>query len=217
MTQAVTKPVRRAATYEDLLAVPEPLVAEILFGELVTYPRPAPRHAHAAIRLGWVLSGPFALGVNGPGGGVFLGEPELHLGEHVVVPDLAGWRRERFTSFPETAWIETAPDWVCEVLSPSTESYDRGEKRLIYARSSVAHLWHIDPVLRMLEVFELADGKWTLLDVFSNDAYVAAPPFANSGFSLDLLWSLEPLPSKRPSVRARTRPRKAVRKKRKRS
>jgi Uma2 family endonuclease len=211
MSQAVTKPARRHATYEDLLAVPEPLVAEILFGKLVTHPRPAPRHALAAMRLGAILGGPFDLGINGPGGWVFLVEPELHLGEHVAVPDLAGWRGERLPDFPETAWIETPPDWVCEVLSPSTESYDRGDKRFIYAEAGVGHLWHIDPALRMLEVFELRDGKWLLLDVFRDDARVTTAPFAEFGFALDLLWSLAPIPS------VRARPRAAARKRRKRS
>lgn len=203
----MAEPAKRVATYEDLLAVPEPLVAEILFGELVTHPRPAPRHARAAIRLGTILSGPFDLGINGPGGWIFLGEPELHLGEHVVVPDLAAWRQEHLPSFPDTAWIDVAPDWVCEVLSPSTESYDRGDKRLIYAEAGVAHVWHINPVLRMLEVYELSDGKWLLLDVLHDDAVVAAAPFAGLSFSLNLLWSLGPLSS----VRTRTR-RGAVRK-----
>ena len=129
---------QRAATYEDLLAVPEHLVAEILFGRLVTHPRPAPRHAVARSALGSVLGPPFQFGRGGPGGWIFMVEPELHLGAHVVVPDLAAWRRERLPALPETAWIEIAPDWVCEVLSPSTERYDRGDKRLIYAEAGVA-------------------------------------------------------------------------------
>lgn len=202
MTRAVTKPAKRAATYEDLLAVPEPLVAEILFGELVTHPRPAPRHARAAIRLGAILSAPFDLGINGPGGWIFLGEPELHLGAHVVVPDLAAWRHDRLSEFPDTAWIEVAPDWVCEVLSPSTESYDRGDKQLIYAEAGVTHRWQINPVLRMLEVYEIKTGKWLLLGVFQDDARVAAAPFAEFGFSLDALWSLQPLPAARKERRA---------------
>jgi len=211
MSQAITKPARRAATYEDLLAVPEPLVAEILFGELVTRPRPAPRHARAAIRLGAILSGPFDLGVNGPGGWVLFGEPELHLGEHVVVPDLAAWRSERLTDFPDTAWIDVAPDWVCEVLSPSTESYDRGDKRLIYADAGVTHIWHINPVLKMLEVYKLSDGKWLLLDVFRDDAEVAAAPFGEFSFSLNLLWTLGPRPSVRMRPRAATTKKKRKR------
>lgn len=204
------QPERRNATYEDLLAVPEPLVAEILFGELVTHPRPAPRHARAASRLNSILSAPFDRGVDGPGGWVFLNEPELHLGEHVVVPDVAAWRHKRLSSYPETAWIETAPDWVCEVLSASTESYDRGDKRLIYAEAGVAHVWHINPLLKMLEVCQLRDGKWLLLDVFRDDAQVAAAPFAECSFSLHELWSL----GAPPSVHAR--PRRKASKKRKR-
>jgi Uma2 family endonuclease len=183
---------QRAATYEDLRAVPEPLVAEILFGELVTHPRPAPPHASAASALGGALTPPFQFGRGGPGGWVILDEPELHLGEHVVVPDLAGWRREHLPTMPETAWIEVAPDWVCEVLSPSTERYDRGDKRIIYAEAGVSHLWHIDPVLRMLEVFELKAGKWLLLDVFRDNAEVAAQPFADPSFPLGLLWPFDP-------------------------
>jgi Uma2 family endonuclease len=208
----MAEPARRAATYEDLLAVPEPLVAEILFGQLVTHPRPAPWHARAAGRLYGILAPPFDLGVGGPGGWVFLMEPELHLGEHVAVPDIAAWRFERLPQLPETAWIEVAPDWVCEVLSPSTESYDRGDKRLIYAAAEVNHVWHINPLLKMLEVYELSGGKWLLLDVFRDEAQVAAAPFAEISFSLSLLWTLAP----RPSVR--TRPRAAAtRKKRKRT
>jgi Uma2 family endonuclease len=208
MSHAVTKPPRRAATYEDLLAVPEPLVAEILFGELVTHPRPAPRHARVASRLEMLLGPPFDLGDDGPGGWVFLAEPELHLGEHVAVPDLAAWRYQRLPSLPDTAWIEVAPDWVCEVLSPSTESYDRGDKRLIYAAAGVGHVWHINPLLKMLEVYQLSDSKWLLLDVFRDDAQVAAAPFDELSFSLDLLWTLAPRPP------ARTRPRAAAVKKR---
>ncbi len=186
---------QRAATYEDLLAVPEHLVAEILFGHLVTHPRPAPRHAVVVTRLGTLLSAPFDLGVGGPGGWVFMVEPELHLGEHVAVPDLAAWRRERLPVLPETAWIETPPDWVCEVLSPSTAGYDRDEKRIIYAEAGVAHVWHVDPSLQMLEVFELRDGKWLLLDVFRDGAEVAAPPFTEPSFSLGLLWPFDAPPS----------------------
>jgi Uma2 family endonuclease len=185
----------RPATYEDLLAVPEHLVAEILFGQLVTHPRPAPRHAVAGSALGSVLGPPFQFGRDGPGGWVFMVEPELHLGAHVAVPDLAAWRRERLSALPETAWIEMAPDWICEVLSPSTERYDRGEKRRIYAEAGVSHVWHVDPALRMLEVFELRGDKWLLIDVFGNDTQVSAPPFAATTFALSLLWPFDPAPA----------------------
>ena len=121
-------------------------------------------------------------------------EPELHLGDHVAVPDLAAWRRERLPSLPETAWIGVAPDWISEILSPSTERYDRGDKRIIYARAGVRHVWHIDPVLRMLEVFELKGQQWLLVDVFRDNAQVAAPPFEEPTFPLSLLWPFEASP-----------------------
>jgi hypothetical protein len=84
-----------------------------------------------------------------------LDEPELHFGEHVVVPDLAGWRRERMRAMPRQAFFTLAPDWVCEVLSPSTERADRGRKLRIYAEAGVAHVWFLKPADRTLEVLRL--------------------------------------------------------------
>jgi Uma2 family endonuclease len=190
MGQTITRHGKRA-TYDDLLAVPEHLVAEILLGELVTHPRPAPRHASAATALGGILMPPFQFGNGGPGGWICMVGPELHLGDHVAVPDLAAWRREHLPVLPETAWIETPPAWTCKILSPSTQRHDRGDKRLIYAEAGIGHLWHVDPVLQMLEVFELRDGKWLLLDVSHDDAEVTAPPFAEPSFRLGLLWPFE--------------------------
>jgi len=191
----MAQPAQRAATYEDLLAVPEHLVAEILFGRLVTHPRPAPRHAVVVTRLSGILAPPFDLGVGGPGGWTFMVEPELHLHGHIAVPDLAAWHRDRLPVLPETSWIEVAPDWICEVLSPSTEVYDRTEKRAIYAQAGVGHLWFVDPRSQMLEVFELQGDKWLLLDVFRDNADVAAPPFAQVSFPLGLLWPFDPPPA----------------------
>jgi Uma2 family endonuclease len=192
MRRFMARTAKRAATYEDLLAVPEHLVAEILFGELVTHPRPAPRHSGAASMLGGILIPPFQLGRGGPGGWIFLDEPELHLGEHVAVPDLAGWRRERLSQPPERAWIDIAPDWVCEVLSFSTEGYDRSEKRAIYAEAGVGHLWLVDPRPQTLEAFELRDGKWLLLNVFRGNAEVAAAPFPEPSCPLGVLSPSDP-------------------------
>jgi Uma2 family endonuclease len=177
----------RPATYEGLLAVPEHLVAEVLFGRLAAHPRPAPLHAGAASVLGGILTPPCQLGRGGPGGWIILDEPELHSGKHVTVPDLAGWRRQRLIGLPDTSWIEVPPDWTCEVLSPSTEGFDRGEKRTIYADVGVAHLWHVDPRPKILETLELRDGKWLLLDVLRDKAEVAAPPIAEVSFPLGLL------------------------------
>ena len=178
----------RHATYEDLLQVPEHLVAEIVNGRLITHPRPAPRHLRASSRLGGELDGPFDQGRGGPGGWWILDEPELHLGPQVLVPDLAGWQRERMPSLPETAWFELAPDWVCEVMSPSTARIDRVEKLPIYAAAGVGHVWLIDPILQTLEAFALHEAQWLLLGVCEGASPVSLPPFDAVTFDLSGLW-----------------------------
>ena len=129
MTLVKSKP----ATYADIEALPPNVVGEILFGSLVTYPRPARRHAVAASHLGMALGPPFSFGIGGPGGWIIIDEPELHRDPHVVVPDIAGWRQERFTEREEGPWYEVVPDWICEIQSPSTRQNDLGPKRRIYA------------------------------------------------------------------------------------
>ena len=181
---------KRTASYDDILALPENLVGEILAGELHTHPRPAPRHARAYSALGYTIGGPFDGGLGGPGGWWILDEPELHLGDDVIVPDLAGWRRERMPALPDTAWFELAPDWVCEILSPSTARTDRAIKMSIYAREQVPHLWLVDPDARTLEVYGLReDGHWLLLATLKEDDPVRQPPFDAVEFRLDVLWA----------------------------
>jgi len=182
-------PAKRRATYDDLLAVPGHLVAEIIHGQLVTQPRPASRHALAASSLGGELHGPFHRGKGGPGGWVLLDEPELHLHGDVLVPDLAGWRRERMPELPDAAAFELAPDWICEVLSPSTEASDRADKLPIYARERVAHVWLVDPLTQTLEAFRLEDGRWMLLGTWRDDAKVHVEPFAAVELELGILWA----------------------------
>lgn len=179
---------RRPATYDDLLAVPDHLVAEILDGDLHTSPRPAPRHAQATSGLTIDLGGPFDRGRGGPGGWHILAEPELHLGDDVVVPDLAGWRRTRLTELPEQAFFTQAPDWVCETLSPSTERIDRGKKLAIYAREGVAHLWLLNPVAETLEAYRLEQGRWTLLVTHAGDVAARIEPFDAVELELWRLW-----------------------------
>jgi Uma2 family endonuclease len=185
----MAEPAPREATYEDLLGVPPPLVAEILYGRLHTHPRPAPRHAHCASALGGRLFNPFDSGEGGPGGWWILDEPEVHLGRHVVVPDLAGWRRERLAAIPDAAWIDLAPDWVCEVLSPATAQTDRSVKLPLYAEQGVGHLWLVDPLLRTLEGYALQQGRWLLLATLKEDEPVRLPPFDAIEFSLAALWA----------------------------
>jgi Uma2 family endonuclease len=182
-------PAKRRATYEDLLAVPKHLVAEIINGTLVTMPRPASLHARAASSLGGELYGPFDRGKGGPGGWIILDEPELHLHGDVLVPDLAGWRRERMPELPDATAFELAPDWICEVLSPSTAATDRAEKLPIYAREHVGHVWLVDPIAKTLEACHLESGRWVLLGTWRDDAKVRVAPF--DAFELELagLWA----------------------------
>lgn len=183
------KPKARTATNADIEALPANMVGQIIYGVLHAHPRPAPRHARAAGRTLSELDGPFDRGRGGPGGWVILGEPELHLGPNVVVPDLAGWRTERLTPFPSAAFIETPPDWICEVLSPSTQAIDRTDKLAVYAEFGVKHCWYVDPIARTLEVLALtAERKWLLAATFKDDDAVTAPPFEVHTFGLDVLW-----------------------------
>jgi Uma2 family endonuclease len=181
---------RTASVYEQFLAVPRHLVAEIIQGVLVTQPRPAARHAHAASVLEIDLGGAFHRGRGGPGGWVILMEPELHLGQDILVPDLAGWRRARMPEPPDAPAFELAPDWVCEVVSPSTAALDRVEKLPIYARESVGHASLVDPIARTLEVFKRDGQHWVLLGTYRDQACVRAEPFDAFELELGALWAL---------------------------
>lgn len=180
----------RPATYDDLVALPEIVVGEIVDDELWSSPRPALRHSKAATILAGLLGPPFGWGNGGPGGWQILFEPELHLGRHVLVPDLGGWRRERMPKLPETAYCPLAPDWVCEVLSPSTVQLDRLKKLRIYAENGVSFAWLVDPIARTLEVLSLDEhGSWTLNGTYGGSDVVRAVPFDAIELPLELLWA----------------------------
>ncbi len=133
---------------------------------------------------------PFDFGNGGPGGWAILVEPELHFGEDIVVPDLAGWRRERFpTLTPDTAFLEVPPDWACELLSRSTAVHDRREKLPIYARAGMRHVWLINALTRTLEIFRLHDGAWIAVATHRGDARVRAEPFDAIELDLSILWA----------------------------
>jgi Uma2 family endonuclease len=185
-------PFDRPATYEDLVRLPDHLVGEIVDGELHASPRPAPPHAIAAAALNDVLGPPYRRGQGGPGGWWILNEPELHLHADTVVPDLAGWRRTRMPAPPETAYFDLAPDWVCEILSPSTASLDRAKKLRIYAREGVGHAWLLDPLERTLEVLRLDGGRWTILAVHTGAEAIRAEPFDEVAIDLASLWGGAP-------------------------
>lgn len=188
----MSQPARRPASYQDVLDAPEHLVAELIAGELHTHPRPAPSHATAASVLGMDIGSPFQRGRGGPGGWWIVDEPELHLHEDVLVPDLAGWRRERMPEQPKTAYYELSPDWVCEVLSPSTARVDRVLKVPVYVRERIAHVWLVNPADQTLEVLRLDGESYRLIATHGGSALVRAEPFAAVELELGALWAGSP-------------------------
>ncbi len=181
-------PLGRGATYKDLCEVPDHLVAEILEGDLWVSPHPAPRHQHTAAMLTAEIVPPFQHGNGGPGGWWLMYEPEIHLNDDVLVPDLAGWRRDRLSKIGDKAHMTQAPQWVCEILSPSTEKIDRNQKLRIYAREGVCHVWLVHPIKRTLEVLRLADGRFVGLTTLKDDAVAQAEPFDAVPFPLTRIW-----------------------------
>jgi hypothetical protein len=188
------------ATYADLARVPSNMVAELIGGVLHVMPRPAPRHARSSeSAVQGELFGPFDRGRGGPGGWWILTEPELHFPDptaanpfDALVPDVAGWRRERMPKLPKTAAFELAPDWVCEVLSKSTEDEDRDEKMPAYAREGVGHAWLVDPIERTLELYVLGKGRrWSEPTIYRGDARVRVSPFEAVELELGVLWAAQ--------------------------
>src|SRR5262245_42096794 len=159
----MAEPGKRTATYADIVAAPEHLVAEMAF----------------QFRKG------------GPGGWFFFPSTEVKLDSDIVVPDIAGWRRERLSTLPETSYLTGAPDWVCEVLSASTERRDRTVKKRIYAEAGVSFLWIVDAREQMLEALALQSGSWTQVGAWRSDDTVSAAPFDAVSFSLADLWPLD--------------------------
>jgi Uma2 family endonuclease len=185
------EPARRGATYGDLLDLPETMIGEIIDGDLYASPRPALPHANAASGITGSLRAPFHGGPAGgqPGGWWILFEPELHLGRDVLVADVAGWRRERLAQLPDAPFLDQAPDWACEVVSPSSGSIDRVAKMRIYARESVGHVWLVEPLQRTLEVFRLESGRWMVAGSHSGATIVRAEPFDAIEIDLRPWWT----------------------------
>jgi Uma2 family endonuclease len=189
-------PLRKRATYADVLAAPEHLTAEVLDGELHLMPRPRRAHLRSASGLGSLLFSAFQAGVGGPGGWTIIDEPELHLGGEpdIVVPDLGGWRAGRLVDKDneDEAFITVIPDWVCEISSPSTRRIDRMKKMPIFAREKVPYVWLVEPLERMVEVFRLADTNYSLLGVYGGDDAVRAEPFDAVEIPPVFLWGRQP-------------------------
>jgi Uma2 family endonuclease len=184
----VADPARRRANYEDVLRAPDHRVAEVLNGDLYTSPRPAGPRAEAASVLGMDLGGPFHRGRGGPGGWIILDEPELHLACDILVPDLAAWLRTRLPGVPPTPFLELAPDWACEVVSPGSERVDRERKLPIYGRERVSHVWLVNPLERMVEVLRLDGDGYRLVVTRGGTDRVRLEPFGAIEIELEALW-----------------------------
>lgn len=174
----MTEPAPKRHGWEDILAVPEGVSAEVVGGELITAPRPHPRHGSAQAVLSAEITAPFQLGRGGPGGWWILIEPDVFFGPHdIVAPDLVGWRKDRVPAFPDEQPISIRPDWICEVLSPRTARRDRTVKSDLYLRAAVPHFWLVDPQARTLEAFELQQDRWLRLGAWTDGDRAAIPPF----------------------------------------
>lgn len=165
--------------YDAIAALPEGIVGELIDGQLHTQPRPAGPHAVAASRLGGDLMQPFDRGRGGPGGWWILDEPEVHFRRdtELLVPDIAGWRRERMPEPPADQRFEIVPDWVCEILSPATASKDREIKLPVYAGHGVGYAWLVDPRAQRVEAYANRDGTWETVATIEGADAIVAPPF----------------------------------------
>jgi Uma2 family endonuclease len=185
----MAEPAKKRVVYEDLFDIPDNMTGEIISGELIVTPRPSRKHTITTSRLGGEIVPAYDFGRgNGPGGWIIIVEPEIAFGENILVPDLAGWKKERFPMEEPHNWISVAPDWVCEVLSPGTAQADRAGKMPIYAQHQVSNAWLIDPILKTLEVFRFELGRWVVLGVYARSAKLRAEPFAEIEIDLGLLW-----------------------------
>ncbi len=180
------------AQYEDLLKLPKNVRGEILFGEIITSPRPSPAHQRAMLKMVTRLEGKWGDGSGGSGAGlwVFLTEPELHLDKHVVIPDIAAWKASRVdASFYSRSWISLLPDWVCEIQSPSTARVDRVAKRRAYHQLKIPYYWLLDPIALTLETMKYSRLGWTTIGTFGGNDQVQIEPFAELVLPLDLFWA----------------------------
>jgi Uma2 family endonuclease len=178
---------RQRATYDDVLNAPETKVAEIIDGVLYLSPVcELPVNMATASLIG-IIGGPFRRARGGPGGWWFLYRPELHFGEDVIVPDIAGWRHSRMPRVPDAAFISLPPDWLCEMLSPTTEKLDR-TKLGIYANERVPHVWLADAGRQTLEVLTLSGSRLVTQATYRAQERIRAEPFEAIEIELAFLW-----------------------------
>ncbi len=200
MLVSMANAARRPATYADLEALPEGVHAEIIGGEILTFPAPLPKHSKPQGSLRRFIGGPFDDddGFDGPGGWWIFLEVDIAFGIDFVRPDLSGWRRERLPNPGDERPITVVPDWICEVLSPTNEAHDRLTKRRLYARYGVRHYWIVDPQTRLLEAYSLEGERWVDAGTFGDVDIARIPPFEAVELPVGRLFLPKPTPPEGP-------------------
>lgn len=186
----------RLATFADMATLEaEGRCIELVGGGIVDKASPSAAHADAQGALAALLRPRFHRqdGDEPPGGWWILPEVDIAFGLHDVLrPDVAGWRRARVPVRPSSYPVDVSPDWVCEVLSPSTAHRDLGVKREIYHRHEVAHYWVVDVEKQILLVYRREPAGYTLVLSAGPGERVRAEPFDACSLDMDELFGIEP-------------------------
>ncbi len=184
--------IKSNATYADLYSIPDNMIGEIIDGELYVMPRPSPKHCNTSSSLGIIIGYYYKMGMNGGSGKWWiLDEPEIHfsdLKEDFLVPDIAGWKKERMPTLPAETYFSVPPDWICEILSPGTARHDRKKKLPKYAKFGVSYFWIIDPANRTVEILKLKNSEYVVLAVYGEDDKMQAEPFTEIIIDLKNIW-----------------------------
>lgn len=180
---------RRLATYEDLLALPEGVRAEVVAGQVVVSPSPSPIHQSVVGEIYAELRGPFQRGRGGPGGWWLIPDVDVRFGTHDIYrPDICGWRKENVPAFPAERPVLHRPDWICEGLSPRTAVVDQGAKQVVFARTSVPWYWLVEPLNRTLSVLRLSAEGYVVHAVVGDSGTAQLPPFDAVAIDLGSLF-----------------------------
>jgi Uma2 family endonuclease len=169
----------RLPTLADLDALPPGIVGEIIEGVLYTMTKPRMPHQLIGLEIGSDLLGPFAKGRGGPGGWWIVANPGIERPDNTleISPDVGGWCRERMPKAPHKRAIRVVPDWVCEILSPTTRHHDLVDKMPYYAKIGVPYAWLVDLEARTVIVHRLEAGRWVTLGYYSDETDARIEPF----------------------------------------
>lgn len=185
----MSEPARKLPTMDDLYALPREIKGEIIEDVLYTFPRPRARHQRTILEMGTDLGGSFQRGRGGPGGWWILPEPGIELpNTPEISPDLAGWRRERLPELPEDEPLRVVPDWVCEILSPSTRRHNLLIKKPYYAKIGVPYHWIVDREARTVAAYRLESGRWLELGLYGDETEARIEPFDQVPLDVSAWW-----------------------------